>query len=166
MESGVRYFLDTEFIEDGRTIDLISIGVVDEWGRGFYAEVHESEVPWDRANEWVKANVRPHLGRPGSWTLTKKQIAESLVGFVGKKPEFWGYYCDYDWVVICQLYGTMMDLPDGWPMFCMDLKQYAVAFGDPRLPEQTSTEHNAIDDAHWVRDSYLWLNAKYGSVGA
>lgn len=30
---------------------------------------------------------------------------------------------DYDWVVLCQLYGTMMDLPKGWPMYCRDVKQ-------------------------------------------
>ena len=32
-----RYFYDTEFIEDGRIIDLVSIGVVDEHGREYYA---------------------------------------------------------------------------------------------------------------------------------
>ena len=32
-----RFFYDTEFIEDGTTIDLVSIGVVDETGREFYA---------------------------------------------------------------------------------------------------------------------------------
>ena len=30
-----RFFYDTEFIEDGTTIDLVSIGVVDETGREF-----------------------------------------------------------------------------------------------------------------------------------
>lgn len=38
-----RYFYDTEFIEDGKTIDLISIGVVCEDGREFYAESQEAE---------------------------------------------------------------------------------------------------------------------------
>ena len=33
----MRFFYDCEFIEDGRTIDLVSIGVVDENGREFYA---------------------------------------------------------------------------------------------------------------------------------
>ena len=35
--SACAYFYDCEFIEDGRTIDLVSIGVVDEDGREFYA---------------------------------------------------------------------------------------------------------------------------------
>ncbi|MGH8862698.1 MAG: polyadenylate-specific 3'-exoribonuclease AS, partial [Jatrophihabitantaceae bacterium] len=33
----MRFFYDCEFIEDGRTIELVSIGVVDESGREFYA---------------------------------------------------------------------------------------------------------------------------------
>ncbi|HET7322728.1 MAG TPA: hypothetical protein VFJ06_00160 [Halococcus sp.] len=33
----VRFFYDTEFIDNGRIIDLISIGVVAEDGREFYA---------------------------------------------------------------------------------------------------------------------------------
>lgn len=38
-------------------------------------------------------------------------------------PVFHGYYADYDWVLFCSLYGTMMDLPKGFPMYCIDLKQ-------------------------------------------
>jgi hypothetical protein len=33
----VRYFYDTEFIDDGYNIELISIGVVAEDGREYYA---------------------------------------------------------------------------------------------------------------------------------
>ena len=34
----MRYFLDTEFIEDGKTIDLLSIGIVAEDGRELYLQ--------------------------------------------------------------------------------------------------------------------------------
>src|SRR5690349_17532726 len=37
-EARMRYFLDTEFIERPGTIDLISIGIVSEDRREFYAE--------------------------------------------------------------------------------------------------------------------------------
>ena len=40
-----------------------------------------------------------------------------------KNPEFYAYYADYDWVVFCWLFGKMMDLPKGFPMYCKDLKQ-------------------------------------------
>ena len=39
------------------------------------------------------------------------------------KPEFYAYYADYDWVVFCWLFGRMVDLPEGFPMYCIDLKQ-------------------------------------------
>lgn len=39
------------------------------------------------------------------------------------KPQFYGYYADYDWVLFCSLFGTMMDLPRGFPKYCIDLKQ-------------------------------------------
>lgn len=39
------------------------------------------------------------------------------------QPEFYAYYADYDWVAFCWLFGKMMNLPKGFPMYCRDLKQ-------------------------------------------
>jgi hypothetical protein len=147
-----RYFIDTEFIEDGKTIDLISIGIVADDGREFYLE--NTEIDLAQANDWVKANVLPHLRGPHG---SRSYIAKQIIGFVGQSPEFWGYYADYDWVVLCQLYGRMIDLPESWPMFCMDIKQLAVSLGNPTLPKQESTEHHALADARWNRDVYNFL---------
>ena len=55
-----RYFYDCEFIEDGRTVDLVSIGVVDEFGREFYAVSTE----FDDAKALVRREVE-HLTRHG-----------------------------------------------------------------------------------------------------
>ena len=41
-----RYFYDCEFVEDGRVVDLVSIGVVDESGREFYAISTEWRYQW------------------------------------------------------------------------------------------------------------------------
>ena len=146
----MRIFFDTEFIEDGKTIDLISIGAVREDGREFYAE--NAECDRSRASAWVREHVFPRLSS-GQSLCSRQRIASSFVQFAGEKPEFWAYYADYDWVALCQLYGTMMDLPRGWPMFCMDLKQLCVSKGDPRLPKPT-VEHNALVDARWCRE--MW----------
>ena len=35
----MKYFYDTEFIDDGHTINLISIGIVAEDGHEYYANV-------------------------------------------------------------------------------------------------------------------------------
>ena len=153
----MRYFIDTEFIESGphRPIDLISIGIVDEDGRTFYAE--SADFDPGNANEWVKENVLPHLLGDGMCSHLP-QIAEAIKAFIGdEKPEFWGYYCDYDWVVFCQIFGSMVDLPKGWPMYCNDLKQLCKSIGDPPLPTQHSTEHNALHDARWNKLVYEYL---------
>jgi len=156
----LRYYFDTEFIEDGRTIDLISIGIVCEDDRELYLCNQEAEL--DRSGDWVRAHVLPQLplyGHP-AWR-SRKQMAEDIRQFVSPsaehKPEFWAYYADYDWVALCQLYGTMMDLPKHFPRFCMDLKQLARTVGNPDLPKQKSGEHNALEDARWVRKTHRYL---------
>jgi hypothetical protein len=56
-----RIWYDTEFLEDGRTIDLISFGAVRDDGREYYAV--NREAPWGRVAEhpWLMANVVPSL---------------------------------------------------------------------------------------------------------
>lgn len=149
----MKIWFDTEFIEDGKTIDLISIGMVREDGATFYLENRDCDH--SRASDWVKAYVLPHL--QGGPAHNAAGIAHMIRKWAGEKPEFWGYYADYDWVVLCQLFGTMMDLPNGWPMFCMDIKQLCVSVGDPRLPEQGKGEHHALADAKWNKLAYEFL---------
>jgi len=153
-----RWFLDTEFDENGKTIELISIALVSEDGREYYAE--SSEFDPNACNDWVKANVLPQLTGPRK---TRAQIAEDirhlLLNGDGRKPEVWAYFADYDWVALCQLFGRMVDLPNGFPMFCLDLKQsmHLNAIGKEQLPKQTAGEHNALADARWNRRVWLWL---------
>lgn len=153
----MRFWFDTEFIEDGKTIDLMSIGIVAEDGRTYYAECAECDL--NAASEWVKANVIPHL----TANITpREQIAREIVEFVGTgKPEFWAYYADYDWVALCQLFGTMMQLPKGWPMYCRDVKQLCDDLGNPTLPTQGKGEHHALADAKWTKDAYHYLTDVY-----
>lgn len=177
----MRYWFDTEFIENGKTIDLISIGIVAEDGREYYAI--NQDCKFRKASQWVKDNVlsqlpprRVNLSDPSisprikaeslAWK-PKGAIAFEVIEFVKSeefgmidlsysgwkdtpmrnKPEFWAYYADYDWVVFCQLFGTMMDLPKGFPMYCRDIKQECDRLGNPTLPEQGKGEHNALADA-------------------
>ena len=51
----VRYFYDTEFIENGKTIELVSIGIVGEDGSEFYAV--STDFNPAHANAWVRENV-------------------------------------------------------------------------------------------------------------
>ena len=47
----MKYWIDTEFIAKPFAIDLVSIGLVAEDGREFYAE--SSEVDWSKASPWM-----------------------------------------------------------------------------------------------------------------
>lgn len=173
----MRYFLDTEFAEKPNTIKLISIGIVAEDGRQFYAE--SSDFNPDHANEWVKQNVLPNLWHTqkdksmyNAWSLNlnknrgglmlTSEIGPEIRRWIGDdKPEFWGYYADYDWVVFCWLFGSMIDLPKGWPMYCRDLKQLSDDLGI-RLPPNENSNHVALDDALWIRKSFEFLQNEKG----
>lgn len=157
----MKFFLDTEFIERGpkHPVTLISIGIVNELGGVFLSE--SSEFKEEDCNDWVKENVLPNLGAR-KLRLPPMDIAILVREWVNlnsedSKPEFWGYYCDYDWVVFAQMFGTMMDLPKGWPMYCRDIKQLCDSLGNPKLPEQRSTEHNALANAQWNKEAYEFL---------
>lgn len=60
----------------------------------------------------------------GNWLGTTDEYYNTIIKTEPKdKPEFYAYYADYDWVVFCWLFGSMMNLPKGFPMYCNDLKQ-------------------------------------------
>lgn len=172
----MRIYYDTEFIEDGRTINLISIGMVAEDGREYYAVNRDMPERRIRKHDWLMANVVPGLPRaygdwrnqmPRRWLYNyldsnvkrRALIAKEVRQFIANTPDpqLWAWYGAYDHVVLCQLFGAMVDLPDGVPMWTNDLKQECARLGDPTLPEQAIGEHNALADARHlkVRAEYL-----------
>jgi 3' exoribonuclease, RNase T-like len=146
----VRYFYDTEFIEDGRTIELISIGVAAEDGREYYAV--STEFDPERAGPWVRANVLPKLPPPASqlWR-SRRRIREDLEDFFGVESgepiELWAWIGAYDHVVLCQLWGTMPELPRALPRFTRELRQFWEDQGSPPLPTRPRDAHDALVDA-------------------
>jgi 3' exoribonuclease, RNase T-like len=152
-----RWFFDTEFLDDGKTIELISIALVPEDPKlpEYYAE--SSEFDWGkRGTEWLRKHVLPNL-KPG-WPLDERtQIARQIQSHILRfgKPEFWGYFPSYDWVVFCQLYGAMVDMPEPFPHRPNDLAQLMAWHGIKKtdLPPMPTT-HNALDDARWNRDAW------------
>ncbi|MEW2108645.1 3'-5' exoribonuclease domain-containing protein [Streptomyces albidoflavus] len=178
---------DLEFLEDGRTIDLISIGMVTDDGREYYAV--NSDAPWDRIKNhpWLMRNVWPHLPlrghksglvtvggatevqltTPGVVDTSDTQvrphwvIANEVRDFIQVTPdvELWANYGAYDHVALCQLWGRMIGLPEGVPMFTHDIQQEArrLGLGWDDLPQQETGEHNALADARHNRTVRRWL---------
>jgi hypothetical protein len=163
------YAYDLEFLEDGRTIELISTGVVCEDGREYYAV--NSDMPVERINKhrWLMDNVwpslplrgrRPSTGYVGSAsdgvldtssTLVKPKwvIANEIREFLlsAGKPKLWADYGAYDHVALCQLWGPMVKLPEGLPIWTHDIRQAIEAVPGFEPPQQDEGEHNALEDA-------------------
>lgn len=187
-----KIFYDTEFLEDGKAIELISIGMVDDQGREFYAV--NRDAPWKRIakHPWLMDNVVPYLPRLHGderlhrWILsrsgrrhnpcmldfahphmkTRGWIAEQVADFVlldGPKVELWAYFGAYDHVVLAQLFGSMMDLPHGVPMFTHELMQEWIRAGQPADPPHAD-EHNALADARWNRDLHSVIARSSGGI--
>lgn len=263
----MKYFLDQEFHErmykplfckEHHIIELISIGIVAEDGREYYAVCNEFDLKaaWNKFNwketgkmdlpgimrsqekeYWLRDNVlKPMVhewvmsfsGDGRNWVLdriegksdykqfktmlwyigkSKKEITQEITQFIKDEPvitrklgnntvqlsdetslaifrgysspEYYGYYCDYDWVLFCSIFGRMIDLPKGFPMYCIDLKQTMDSMlmnqenkyeGESRLESWLKTvknhpaypkqenEHSAISDAIWNKKLYEFLN--------
>jgi hypothetical protein len=145
----VRFFYDCEFIEDGRTIELVSIGVVDTEGREFYAV--STDFDSGRAGRWVRANVLPKLPSPSdpAWR-SRDRIREDLLAFLtapGEEIELWAWVAAYDHVALCQLWGAMPALPRPLPRFTRELRQRWEDAGRPPLPAPPQDAHHALADA-------------------
>lgn len=161
------YAYDCEFLEDGKTIELISIGIVCEDGREYYAV--NADMPRDRIERhpWLMKNVVPHLpvkvyGSPfrqfsvdRSSVLVKPKwvIANEVREFLlaGTDIELWADYAAYDHVVLAQLWGRMINLPKGLPMYTNDLQQALRKAPDGFIGiAQEEGHHNALSDAKHV----------------
>lgn len=145
----VRFFYDTEFIEDGVTIDLVSIGVVDENGREFYAVSTEFDA--HKAGPWVREHVLTKLPAPGdaAWA-SREQIRSGLLRYFGTPPggiELWAWFGAYDHVALAQLWGAMPAMPRRLPRFTRELRQRWEDVGKPPLPAVPADAHDALADA-------------------
>jgi hypothetical protein len=159
------YFIDTEFVEDGETIMPISLALVplDRRFRSLYLEFDFDQAKAE-AHDFVRENVLPHLR--GQERYSRAQAKRAILSYLGLPRlsgesdhpiEFWAYYADYDWVLFCQIFGAMMDMPEGLPHLCFDLQQLYLLHAGPAgcaKPPQPANAHDALADAEWNREFY------------
>lgn len=155
----MRLYYDTEFVEDGRTIDLLSVGMVREDNRELYLIVGDDHGAVIRAvnNEWLRDNVVRHLpiivhdqgssprhGYRWDWEWDPKhpdfkhvhsriKVRNRVRKFVAETPDvqLWADYSAYDHVAYAQLFGRMIELPADCPMDTMNVHQEQLRLGVP-----------------------------------
>jgi len=212
-----RHFIDLISIgivcEDGRTGYYLSseynYNDADKWVQeNVILPLYLEKVHGDNRNIYSVSNFHKRYGHD------LDMIKTFILGFVDDKarqdrdweyfgvhhprkpdlaPEFYAYYADYDWVVFCSLFGRMVDLPNGFPMYCKDLKQMLDDFVTEKwLPDSKSymqgtgvdvtfdlaleklkgldeypkqeNEHSALDDAIWNMKLYNFLQTMLKDV--
>lgn len=159
-----KVFYDTEFLERGSNfpIDLISIGMVREDGAELY--LINKDAPWLEINkhEWLMKNVVPYLeSGTGVW-MPKAEMRKPIYDFLmepmltNKKdwPELYAWYASYDHVCLAQIFGRMIDMPPGLPMYTHDVRSLADWFGVKSWPKQSEGNHDALEDARHLRKVY------------
>ena len=153
----MKYFFDTEYAFNteswNRGPHLISIGIVAEDGREYYAVNHKGPY---YANEFVRSQVLPHLGEP--WK-TEDEIKKEVQDFIGDDvPEFWCYFGAFDYVLLSQLMGGFEQWPQKWPYLAYDLRQWLDAKDLQGVSQEGDMTHHALDDARWIAATYKKYN--------
>lgn len=166
-----RFFYDAEFVEDGTRIDILSFAMVSETGGAIYlirkfAGHNDPVLRAAQQNQFVAERVLPEieLGNDAGLAIPAGKFGEVIHRFILRNVppgatrddvELWGYYSAYDHVVLAQLFGRMVDLPEPVPMFTCDLMQEMRRLGVSRdgLPDNDG-EHSAYADAVWNRRVY------------
>lgn len=182
-----RYFLDTEFLDDGdnQRLVLVSIALVCSDGRELYLVSNEFDYDEVASDPWMKENVLAKLPpthvppetNPGPYVpspmwRTRAQIRDAIAAFIedpgdGTRPEIWAYFASYDWVLFAQLFGKMINMPKHFPFLVNDLKTWATHMGytgkfRELLPD--TGHHDALCDARWNRDVHGILLQKFAEA--
>lgn len=165
----MKIWYDTEFLDNGEIIDLISIGLVREDGATYYAVNADVDITDVVQHDWLRENVVPHLPMNRFGTALDRthpdvrrsaKIAYDVMEFIrggGYDVELWSWYSAYDHVALCQLWGSMAELPDGIPMYTNDIRTLFHIFGNPTNVLSSTNNHNALDDAQYHRKLYEFI---------
>lgn len=93
--------------------------------------------------------------RPG-WVIANEVREFTSAGLTGRfdRLELWADYGAYDHVCLMQMYGSMMDKPQHFPMFTHDVQQEMDRLGvveEDIRPQAAGSEHQALSDCEQVR---------------
>lgn len=135
----MKIFFDTEFTGLKKSSSLISLGMVDENERTFYAEFLGYNS--DDYDEWVKDNVISNLKyktcidnwHNGDPLYTKDFVCVGYEYYIRPLLERWlsiydnvelvSDVCHYDMVLLIDIFGTAFDLPKNVCPSCHDINQ-------------------------------------------
>ncbi len=176
----MKIFFDTEFTGLHQKTTLISIGMVAEDGREFYAEFIDFDHK--QADDWIQNNVIKNLSLgliAENWSsiesgqtlvrgytpFIKNQIKKWLSQF--DQVEMWSDCLAYDWVLFCNIFGNAFATPQNLFYIPFDIcTVFKVKGIDPDISRElfagidgANKKHNALWDARVIKACYDKLMA-------
>jgi hypothetical protein len=170
----MKAFFDFEFTGLHKDTTPISLGIVTDDDRSFYAEFTDYDKT--QVDGWIQENVidnllfndeDPFIHELSSHTFVKgttQEIREGLHNWMRKfnKLEFWSDVIPYDGVLLNDLVGVLEDVPTNVDYIYYDIATLFKMFGiDPDVSREAfidrpieGKKHNALYDAKVIQACY------------
>lgn len=167
----MRIFFDMEFTGLHQHTTPISLGMVSEDGKTFYAEFTDYDK--EQVDDWLRENVIANLRfgldeccAVGPFDVEMagdtSVVVDMLSGWLEQfdpMVKMWSDCLAYDWVLFCQLFGGGAEcLPKNVFYIPFDLCTFLWASGrDPDVAREefagsvSGAKHNALYDAHVIK---------------
>lgn len=173
-------YFDTEFTSLEKDAQLISIGLISEDGKEFYAEF--ASINTELLNDWIIENVLMNTAKYGEVNETdivvnekdyhfgtREEIQEELREWLSQFDEVQliSDVCHYDMVLFIDIFGSAFDIPENVSPVCYDINQdIAFHYGESQkeafnrnrediLEEYgftiTGNKHNSLYDARVIQ---------------
>lgn len=179
-----KIFFDTEFTGLHQNTTLISIGLISECGKTFYAELTDYDK--EQIDKWLQENVINNLilnylksdieysgitdktdinniKFKGTLSHLKVELNKWFDQF--KEVEIWSDCLSYDWVLFNQIFGHAFNIPKNIYYIPFDIcTLFQVKGIDPDISREqfsemteVSQKHNALWDAKVIKECYYKL---------
>ena len=171
--------MDTEFTGLHQETTLISLGIVSEDSRRFYAEF--TDYNNNQIDSWLKENVidklllTPHgnskyISEKCNYTEVRgntDEVIEELTRWLGQfeNIEIWSDCLSYDWVLFNQIFGHAFNIPKNIYYIPFDIcTMFKLKGIDPDISREKfiknsieGNKHNALYDAKVIKACYECL---------
>ena len=170
----MKLFFDTEFTGLHKATTLISLGIIAENGKTFYAEF--TDYNQDQVDSWVEENVIANLRLINPYNSSlgclevrgdHAMVKERLIAWLAQFPsvEMWSDCLAYDWVLFCNIFGNAFDIPANVSYIPFDICTMFKILGiDPDIHREAfagmddaGVKHNALWDARVIAACYTEL---------
>lgn len=175
-----KVFFDLEFTGLHQNTTMISIGLVSECGKTFYAE--SNDYDFKQIDDWLRENVINNLQYNGifqkldgtknniSYKSTTENIKEKLLTWLEQfeEVEMWSNCLAYDWVLFRNLFKESESFPSNVIYIPFDISTlFHLKNIDPDINREKFSEmlgnvkkHNALWDAEVIKACYYKLMEK------